>query len=191
MQVDHIIPEHLLDDSIRLDAVLREFGLPPTFDLNSFENWMPSCPAHNNQKRDAVFEPTPIIQKVLQDAAKKAELARRTAARVITNKRIERAISEILIALEDEPGPTTLEIVKAGVIQIRGALLVLDPMVKSASTSRPGDMAYLEGLDLGTGRIGRPMASLKQRLQANILVTPSIRLKVENEDLRVTFRVNG
>ncbi len=191
MQVDHIIPEHLIDDPIRLDVVLREFGLPPTFDLNSFENWMPSCPTHNNQKRDTVFEPTPIIQKVLQDAAKKADLARRTAARVITNKRIGRAINEILIALEDEPDPTTLEIVKAGVIQIRGALLVLDPMVKSAPTSRPGDMAYLEGLDLGRGRIGRPMASLKQRLQADILVTPSITLKVENEDLGVTFRVNG
>lgn len=48
MQVDHIIPESLLDEPDRLAEVLDKFRLPREFDLNSYANWMPSCSQCNN-----------------------------------------------------------------------------------------------------------------------------------------------
>src|SRR5688572_29425581 len=72
MEVDHIIPEKCLDDPDGLAAILAGYGLPPDFDINSFANWLPSCKRCNNRKRDAVFNPTPMVQVELQRAADKA-----------------------------------------------------------------------------------------------------------------------
>lgn len=91
MQVDHIIPESIADDSQRLAEVLKEFGLPETFELNSYENWMPACGKHNNLKRAMVFKPSPLIQVHLQNAAKKAKKARRIEEQSIKNKEIAKA----------------------------------------------------------------------------------------------------
>src|SRR5918995_1103233 len=68
MEVDHILPEYLIDQQAQLATVLRDYGLPATFDLQSFSNWMPSCRPCNNRKRSRVFKPTPRIQIELQIA---------------------------------------------------------------------------------------------------------------------------
>ena len=38
MQVDHLIPESLMNDPQRLGEVLASLGRPPDFDLNSYAN---------------------------------------------------------------------------------------------------------------------------------------------------------
>jgi hypothetical protein len=95
MQVDHILPESLLDDPARLGETLRCFGLPARFDLNSYENWMPSCPPCNNLKRATVFAPTPIIQVVLGKAKGKADEARRAEAETLRNQELGKALAVV------------------------------------------------------------------------------------------------
>ena len=54
MQVDHIVPESLVKSPAKLAKVKKQFGLPASFDLNSFANWMPAHSSCNNRKRDIV-----------------------------------------------------------------------------------------------------------------------------------------
>ncbi|GGD80976.1 hypothetical protein [Rhizobium anhuiense] len=93
MQVDHIIPEFLLSEPRRLADVLKLYGLPPTFDLNSYANWMPTCAAHNNLKRGRVFEATPLIQIHLQAAADKVERAQEFEKHMASKREIGAALN--------------------------------------------------------------------------------------------------
>ena len=76
MAVDHVLPEHLLDDETALKEALALFGLPSDFDLNSFENWLPAHGPCNNRKHDHVFRPTPLIQVCIDQARENADKAR-------------------------------------------------------------------------------------------------------------------
>lgn len=93
MQIDHIIPEFLLTQPEKLFEVLRQFGLPQTFDLNSYANWMPACGRHNNRKRCRVFEPTPLIQIHLQAAAEKMARAMEIEKKTVSNREIAAALN--------------------------------------------------------------------------------------------------
>src|SRR5262245_49464714 len=93
MQIDHVIPEHLLGDAAKLQSVLESLGLPNSFNLNSFENWMPSCSRCNNRKRGAVFNPSPMIQLELQRASERAPEARRLALKRVSEQEIHRALN--------------------------------------------------------------------------------------------------
>ena len=48
--IDHIIPESILTDSEKLEDVLSKYGLTSEFDINSFENWIPTHPSCNQSK---------------------------------------------------------------------------------------------------------------------------------------------
>ena len=74
MQVDHVVPESLLGTP-KFDAVKSEMDLPPDFDINGFENWLPACSPCNRRKSDVVFRPSPLILLQLQLLqSKKAEV---------------------------------------------------------------------------------------------------------------------
>jgi hypothetical protein len=92
MEVDHILPESLLQDRSALKAALTDFGLPLDFELNSFENWLPAHGLCNTTKRQHVFRPTPIIQVWIDRARTKAEAARKTCDTCANERKIERAI---------------------------------------------------------------------------------------------------
>jgi hypothetical protein len=92
-EVDHILPESLLHDPVRLSKILNDFGLPTDFNLNSYENWMPAHGRCNREKLDEVFNPTPQIQLQLQRAAKQANKAIELEKQEISEKAIARAIN--------------------------------------------------------------------------------------------------
>jgi hypothetical protein len=100
MQVDHILPESLLDDPTELAEVLETFGLPQNFNLNSYENWLPTCPQHNNLKRAIVFTPSPLVQIHLQQAAAKADRARDVEKQTISDIQLSRALNMIERAVD-------------------------------------------------------------------------------------------
>lgn len=95
MEVDHIIPESLENDSAKLKAVRVEFGLPEDFDLTSYENWMPACTACNNKKRALVFKSTPIVQAQLQRATEKAPVCREIERETVGKRRLANALNVI------------------------------------------------------------------------------------------------
>lgn len=90
MEVDHVIPESLLNMPKRLQQVLESLGRPTDFNINSYENWLPACRSCNGKKLATVFEPSLLIQLTLQRAADRAEKAviveRRTVSKVAIAK---------------------------------------------------------------------------------------------------------
>ncbi|MBO1907028.1 hypothetical protein KHP60_21180 [Microvirga sp. 3-52] len=102
MQVDHIIPEYLLSRPSELVGHLISYGLPSDFDLNSYENWMPSCSSCNNKKRSTLFEATPIFQIVLQEARAKADKCRKAATQAISDAALAKALNVVERSVADE-----------------------------------------------------------------------------------------
>lgn len=100
MEVDHIIPESLLSNPTKLVEVLAAYGKPANFDLNSFENWLPACRQCNGKKLEKVFEPTPIVQLLLQNAAEKAAKAKDVHDRAIRDRDINKALNTLARANE-------------------------------------------------------------------------------------------
>ncbi len=100
MQVDHVIPEHLLDKPENLAGILNAFGLSEDFDLNSYANWLPACGPCNNRKRGMKFNPTPLIQVELQIAAEKADKAAALASETVSTQKVSRALNTLRRAFE-------------------------------------------------------------------------------------------
>jgi len=101
MEVDHLLPESLLEKPTELQAALNAFSLDQEFDINSFANWLPACRSCNGTKTDVVFEPTPIIQVHLQRAIAKASAAKELAEETVSHRRIANALSVLERAQDD------------------------------------------------------------------------------------------
>lgn len=100
MQVDHVLPEQLLNDREKLAACLTQFGLNANFDLNGFENWLPSCGPCNGRKTATVFKPAPIVLINLQRAIKYSEKTRSKSEEVVTNRKLSSALNTLMRAKE-------------------------------------------------------------------------------------------
>lgn len=100
MAVDHVLPEQLLATPSRLDAVKSALGLPASFDLNSFDNWMPACSSCNGKKAAIQFEPSLLIQAILQHLAEKADKARQLCDEVVGTRRVSFALNALERAQE-------------------------------------------------------------------------------------------
>ena len=100
MEVDHVLPEHLLATPSLFDAAKSALGLPASFHLNSFENWMPACGSCNGKKSALQFEPSLLIQVELQHLAEKADKARRLCDDVVGTRRVSIALSALERAQE-------------------------------------------------------------------------------------------
>ena len=98
--IDHVLPESLLDDEDKRQAVLREYGLPKDFNINSYENWLP-CHNHCNQSKtnnSPAFVPgNKAILDALREGADKAE---RVARSVSSNVAKDKVFKAIFAALE-------------------------------------------------------------------------------------------
>lgn len=105
MEVDHVVPESLEGNPIRLAQVLRDLGRPDDFAIQSFANWLPACRRCNGKKLDTVFEPSLLVQLCLQGAAKHAAKAAALAEEVVTDRKISNALGVLQRA--DEKGLLT------------------------------------------------------------------------------------
>ncbi|MFB9733470.1 HNH endonuclease [Ornithinimicrobium kibberense] len=99
-EVDHILPEALLQTPPELQKVLSAFDLPADFNLNDFGNWLPACRPCNGRKRKQVFRPTPIVQLEIDRARSKAEGARRRAQRAVSERDLANAVAKLAKAHE-------------------------------------------------------------------------------------------
>jgi hypothetical protein len=95
MEVDHVVPEHLLATPSLFEAAKSALGLPASFDLNSFENWMPACGSCNRKKAARPFQPSLLIQVEMQRLAEKAGKARRLCDEVVSSRRVSIALSAL------------------------------------------------------------------------------------------------
>lgn len=95
VQIEHVIPEKLAKDPDKLAEVLTGFGLPPDFDLNSFENLLPACIRCNLLKHDTPWWPSPMIQMIIQRAKAKASQVAALAATTITERHVYAALDAL------------------------------------------------------------------------------------------------
>ena len=98
-EIDHIIPESLIG-SKALPGVLADLGLGPDFDINSFMNWMPAHGPCNREKSDILFRPSPLILVKLELAAQRAKRAATLHDEYVTDRKISRAINQLVAAHE-------------------------------------------------------------------------------------------
>ncbi|MDO1444651.1 hypothetical protein Q0590_00235 [Rhodocytophaga aerolata] len=106
--VDHVLPESLLDDPARLQEELTRYGLPANFNINDYENWA-SMHSHCNQwKSDTSYSGAPIIRTLLDKCASNKERAQRLelklnrepqTAEILT--RVEAAIEQNFVNIQD------------------------------------------------------------------------------------------
>jgi hypothetical protein len=119
MQVDHVIPESLLGEPTKLADALASFGLPATFELQSFENWLPSCSRCNGQKRAHVFEPTLLVQLQLAEARRKAPRAAELASKSLSRQSVSRNWNTVLRAFQAGELPDDI---RAAILEFAGEL---------------------------------------------------------------------
>ncbi len=99
-QVDHVLPESLASQPEAFAQARHSYGLPDSFDLNSFENWMPACAPCNNRKREDVFKAMPIFAVELKKAVEKADQARKLESEVRSNQQVAKAVARIEVAYQ-------------------------------------------------------------------------------------------
>lgn len=100
MSVDHVLPASLPSNHKLYAECLSDYGLPPTFNVDSFENWLPSCAKCNSEKGAHPFRPTPIIQRYLQRAIDSAIEVRRLVDTTISNQKIQNALAMVETGIE-------------------------------------------------------------------------------------------
>jgi hypothetical protein len=100
VEVDHVVPESLADDPEEFARVRLELGLPIDFDVNTYENWLPSCRPCNGAKRATVWRPSLLVQLALQRASERAPRAREVAQTLVSDKRIAAAVAVLESANE-------------------------------------------------------------------------------------------
>jgi hypothetical protein len=91
MELDHLLPKSLTGPE-RSEA-LALHGLPEDWDLCALENQAPACATCNGRKSSRVPPDAPIIALLLQEATKNAELVRKRAAQLASDRALENALA--------------------------------------------------------------------------------------------------
>ena len=136
-EVDHVVPEHLGGSPNELAEARAQLGLPDDFNVNSYENWAPSCSGCNGKKLAMVWKPSLQIQSLLQRMQQRAPKARAIATEVVTSQKVARALT--LLEAANEHGELSPQLREA-----------LRPLVEGFVENRPGDVA-VESVQLTHG----------------------------------------
>jgi 5-methylcytosine-specific restriction endonuclease McrA len=80
--VDHLIPESIANDRKQFAMLKKTYSLPRAFQINGFENLVPSHNACNVRKGARVFKPSPAFVEYIDRAARLADCANSRADKV-------------------------------------------------------------------------------------------------------------
>lgn len=98
--IDHIIPEHLLDNTEQLQSIKKQYGLGADFSINDYCNWVPSHLRCNQDKGTTIFQPAPIFLTYLGKAQRKGILARKEAERITRSMKSGDVLGKLGTALQ-------------------------------------------------------------------------------------------
>jgi len=107
IEIDHVVPEKLLGVPQEMERVLNDLGLPPEFDINGPENWLPIHPQCNREKSDSVLllpATSYLLQRISRRAPevrRKIELMRERASRGMSSAVVRTAIEEGALTAND------------------------------------------------------------------------------------------
>ena len=98
--IDHFVPENVAATPQELNTIIREYGLPPTFNVNGFENWLP-CHRHCNEARSKTFELHPGNVVIFIKLFVKAPAVQRTAISIKQNVEKDKLFAKLFVAMEE------------------------------------------------------------------------------------------
>lgn len=102
LNIDHLIPEVLLQRPEDLKKILDSYGLDDSFKINDFDNWIPMHQNCNNRKNDAVYSQMPIILTLLNRCALNKDQARRIKSKLEKEPKKAEILIRIKSALDKE-----------------------------------------------------------------------------------------
>jgi hypothetical protein len=101
--VDHFFPEELLLDDIKRRDLLKEYGLTDeNFNINGFENWLPSHGICNQKKSTKITKFIPGNAFVLETLISKAGKVKQTVDKLSRDRNKDKIFLPLLNALELE-----------------------------------------------------------------------------------------
>jgi hypothetical protein len=100
MEIDHVLAESLAKEKAKFEAMLKNYGLPATFEVNDFPNWVASCRRCNGSKSAKTFSPVPMFLSYLQEISEKAEDATSREARLLSDHQKSSLLARLSAATE-------------------------------------------------------------------------------------------
>lgn len=99
--VDHFFPEELLNDPQRCEVALNEYGVTmETFNINGFENWLPSHAICNQNKSKKIPQYIPGNADILKKLIARSEKVKQTFIKLSEDKNKDKIFLSLLDALE-------------------------------------------------------------------------------------------
>ncbi|BEP15935.1 hypothetical protein acdb102_42460 [Acidothermaceae bacterium B102] len=95
-QVDHVLPESLLDDPELFSQVRADLGRGDDFEINSYANWLPACGACNRTKSAYPWPNSGWVLQMLEKATRKAPAARAEAARLVDKRQLGALVNKVM-----------------------------------------------------------------------------------------------
>jgi len=102
VNVDHFIPERLLENPNELARALVDHSLPSTFEINGYINWLPIHSYCNLQKGGRTPAVSLSSQAALTRLTKGAVEASKIAKRVTSDRKTDALVGKVLSALEGQ-----------------------------------------------------------------------------------------
>lgn len=100
LHIDHIVPENLINNESKLKDFISESGLPNTFEINSYVNWVPCHSRCNKRKGGEMFELHTTLY-YLDLARRKIEKIRRIESSINSKLHAEKLSFSIALALSE------------------------------------------------------------------------------------------
>lgn len=128
MEIDHLVPERLLNQPLEFAKAVTDLGLSKGFDIQSCENWLPACGPCNRRKSSMPWSASLLVQQSLQRAKDRAERVRETIADLVSRRAISNAFNALKRA-------------KAEGVLTDGDRMLLQSLIEFQHAHRTPDMA--------------------------------------------------
>jgi 5-methylcytosine-specific restriction endonuclease McrA len=98
--VDHVIPESMLKSPDALSRLIEDQGLPASFQVNGYENWLPAHQHCNSAKSDRVFKMAPSHRLLLDRLIGQAKDVERAALSIRSNVAKDKILIKVAHAID-------------------------------------------------------------------------------------------
>jgi len=99
VQIDHVFPEDLLENSEELERFKAEYGLGAEYNINGFENWVTCHQGCNLRKRNTVLPNAPQTLLTVAELKRRAPKLASESKKYATKKRAEEILGQLASAL--------------------------------------------------------------------------------------------
>lgn len=111
MQLDHVLPRTLSRNPEKLRRAVEQYGLSAEFEIESYDNWVPSCARCNGRKANHLLKSSPAMVHAMSMVEMRARMARDNAERIRADSRKAKVAAVLSQTIED--GELTIDDIKA------------------------------------------------------------------------------